>query len=477
MLEASSEIDPGAGRGYRLVALIIASALFMEFFDATVLATALPTMARDFGVRAPQMSIALTAYLLALAVFIPASAAAADRFGARRLFRVAIAVFMAGSLACALAGNMVEISVARFLQGSGGAMMLPVGRLLLLRSVAKADLFDAMNWLVMPAMLGPILGPPVGGFIVTWLDWRWIFYINLPVGVAAIWLVGRFMAEIPAEHREAFDARGFALTAVALGCLLFGFEMVGRPGGMAAAVPLLAVGVGATLAYLAYARGRSGAILDLGLLRDRTFRLSLIAGSLTRITQGAQPFLLPLMMQVGFGWTAARAGMVTLAPTLGAIFMKPLAARVLRRIGFRTALTWNGVLAAAGYAQCAFFRPDWPRAAIFALLAVSGFSMAFQFTAYNTLAFDTISPQRMAPATSFYTTVQQLMLSMGICTAALALHVAMRAHGHADPALGDFAIAYWTVTALSLLATIWNARFAADAGAQFSRHRRRAAVP
>ncbi len=455
---------------YRLIALIIASALFMEFVDATVLATALPTMARDFGVRAPEMSVALTAYLLALAIFIPASGSLADRFGSRTIFRFAILLFMLGSFACGQSRTLEMIVLSRFVQGIGGAMMIPVGRLVLLRSVAKQDLVNAMSWLLVPALIGPIIGPPLGGLIVTFLDWRWIFYINLPVGMLGFWLVGRFITDIREEATGPFDMRGFLLSGLSLGCLLFGFEMVSRPGEGAIAATLIAVGVIAGGFYIRHARGREGAILDLTLMRDPTFRLSVIAGSLTRITQGAQPFLLPLMMQLGFGFSAARSGTITVATAIGSLAMKGVAQRILRRFGFRRAMIWNGAIATVGYATCGLFRPDWPAWAMFGVLCLSGFFMSFQFTAYNTIAYDGVDKQHMSSATAFYSTFQQLMLSLGICLAAIALHLAMLANGHARPSLADFSIAFWVVTAISLSATIWNLRFAADAGAEISGH-------
>ena len=461
---------PQSHANYRLVALIVASALFMEFVDATVLATALPTMARDFGVRPPEMSIALTSYLLALAVFIPASGLLADRFGSRTVFRAAIALFMLGSFACGQAPSLEFIVLARFVQGMGGAMMIPVGRLVLLRSVAKHDMVSAMSWLLVPALIGPVIGPPLGGFIVTYLDWRWIFYINLPVGLLGLWLVGRFIANFREEAPAAIDWPGFGLSGVSLGCLLFGCEMASRAGKAPLALGLLAVGALAGVLYVRHARGREGAILNLALMQDRTFRLSVIAGSITRITQGAQPFLLPLMMQVGFGFSAVHSGLITVATAIGSLAMKGAAPRVLRAFGFRRTLVWNGVIGTAGYAVCGLFGPGWPLWAMFGVLVLSGFFMSLQFTAYNTIAYDGIAPAQMSSATAFYATFQQLMLSLGICIAAVALHLAMVLHGHARPLLDDFAAAFWCVTAISLGATIWNRRFAADAGAEISGH-------
>ncbi len=459
-----------AGSNYRLIALIIASALFMEFVDATVLATALPTMARDFGVRPQDMSVALTSYLLALAIFIPASGTLADRFGSRTVFRTAIGLFMLGSLACGQSGSLELMVLSRFVQGIGGAMMIPVGRLVLLRSVAKQDMVNAMSWLLVPALIGPIVGPPLGGLIVTYLDWRWIFYINLPMGMLGLWLTGRFIANIREDHPTPFDVRGFLLSGTALGCLLFGFEMVSRPGQGAFAGALIAIGLIGGVGYVFHAKGREGAILDLDLLKDDTFRLSVIAGSVTRITQGAQPFLLPLMMQVGFGFSAARSGTITVATAMGSLAMKSFAPRILRRFGFRQALIVNGFIATAGYAVCGLFGPSWPTWAMFSVLALAGFFMSFQFTAYNTIAYDGIDKRHMSSATAFYSTFQQLMLSLGICVAALALHLAMLVHGHETPELGDFSTAFWVVTAISLSATFWNLRFAPHAGAEISGH-------
>jgi EmrB/QacA subfamily drug resistance transporter len=462
------EGPPQSGPSYRIIALIIACALFMENLDATVLATALPTMARDFGVRAPAMSIALTSYLLALAVFIPASGTLADRFGSRTVFRAAILLFMAGSLACGLSPSLELIVVARFVQGIGGAMMIPVGRLVLLRSVAKRDMVSAMSWLIMPALIGPIVGPPLGGFIVTYLDWRWIFYLNLPVGVVGVFLVGRFIANIREEHVAPFDPIGFVLSGVSLGCLLFGFEMTSRAGELRLAVALIAIGVVTGAFYIRHARRREDPILDLSLLKDDNFRLSVIAGSLTRITQGSLPFLLPLMMQLGFGLSAATSGTITVATAIGSLAMKGLAPRILKRFGFRNMLVVNGLLGTLGYAICGTFRPSWPLPAIFATLAICGFFMSFQFTAYNTIAYDGIDKRRMSVATSFYSTFQQLMLSLGICIAASTLHLSMLAHQAEKPALGDFTVGFLVVTAISALATIWNLRFAADAGDEIS---------
>lgn len=454
---------------YRTLALIVGAAIFMEQMDGTVLATALPGMARDLGVGAPSLSIALTAYLISLAMFIPVSGWLADRFGAKRVFRSAILVFTLASALCAFAPSLSFLVGARFLQGMGGAMMIPVGRLLLFRSIEKRQMVDAMAWVLVPAMLGPIVGPPVGGFIVAALDWRWIFLLNLPIGCLGLWLAGRHIAEVPAEAGP-LDRLGMVLAALALGPLLFGLELVSHPRAIAYGGLLLLFGAGAGALYLRHARRVRDPILDPALMRIPTFRTAMIAGSFTRFTQGAHPFLIPLTLQLGFGWSPLHSGLMTLGTALGAALMKAVAPQVLRRFGFRDSLVAGGLLAAGSYGVCAFFTPDWPVWAMFAVLVAAGFFMSFQFTAYNTIAYDGISQARMSSANAFYITFQQLMLSVGICVAAMGLKAAMSWRGHDTPVLADFQIAWLIVCGLSLLAVIWNLRFRPEDGVEFSGH-------
>ena len=460
-----------AAPNFRTIALIVASAMFMEQLDATVLATALPTMAREFGVTAPNMNVALTSYLLSLAVFIPASGTVADRFGSKTVFRAAIAVFTLGSICCAQASSLQLLVAARILQGLGGAMMMPVGRLVLLRSVERRNLVSAMSWLLVPALIGPIIGPPVGGFIVTYLDWRWIFYINVPIGLLGFTLVSLFIENHREPRTERFDLVGLLLSGTSLACLFFGFEMTSHTGEGAVAGVCLAIGLVLGTGYVLHARRIPAPVLDLSLMRIPSFGLSVIGGALTRVTQGAQPFLLPLMLQLEFGLSAAQSGSIVVATAVGSMIMKSVAPRLLRRFGFRRSLIVNGLIASGGYAICAAFRPGWPFAVMFAILLLCGFFMSFQFTAYNTVAYDEIPTERMSAATSFYATFQQLMLSVGISVAALALQGSMLARGHVAPSLGDFSAAFLTVTAISLLATLVNIRFKPDAGAEISGHR------
>ena len=449
----------------RFTALVVASAMFMEQLDGTVLATALPTMARSFGVDPLQMNVALTAYLLSLAVFIPASGKAADRFGTRTVFRSAIALFTLGSILCGLADSLPELVAARVLQGMGGAMMVPVGRLVILRSAERSELVSAMTWLMVPAMIGPILGPPVGGFIVTALNWRWIFYINVPIGALGMVLATRYIRDIKESGPVDFDGWGLLLSGISLSCLMFGLELASRG---ATSLPVTGVIVGAGLVagwlYVRHSRHHPQPVLDFSLMRVPTFGLSVIGGGLTRVAAGAVPFLLPMMLQLGFGMSALQSGLITFISSAGALLMKSAAKPVLRRWGFRSVMMWNGLTSTVFLATIACFRPSWPIAAIYAVLLVGGFFQSLQFTAYNTIAYAEIDRARMSSATSFYTTFQQLMLTLGICTAAAALAGSLAITGHPQPLLSDFNAAFAVVALVSLAASPTCARLKRDAG-------------
>lgn len=452
-------------RYIRTTALIVASSLFMEQLDSTVLATALPTMASGFGVSPMHMSIALTSYMLSLAVFLPASGKVADRFGARRVFCTAIIIFTLGSALCGQAASLAALVASRLLQGLGGAMMVPVGRLLLMRSVPKEEMVSAMAWFLVPALLGPVVGPPLGGLIVTHLSWRWIFYINLPIGLIGLGLVLAFIEDVRESVTEPFDWRGLMISGLSLSCLIFGLELVSRGAlDWPMALLVLTIGIASALLYSWHARRVAAPILDLTLMRIPSFRLSVFGGSLTRISGGALPFLLPLMMQLGFGMDAEQSGLITFASAAGSMLMKATAKPILRRFGFRRTLIVNSILASLLIALIAAFRADWPLPAIYALLLVSGFFQSLQFTAYNTLAYADIERPRMSDAIGFYTTLQQMMLSVGICVGALVLNGAVVLFHESQASLNDFSLAFLIVGAISLLASPVCARLPKNAG-------------
>jgi EmrB/QacA subfamily drug resistance transporter len=459
------------GGSARLTALIVACALFMQNLDSTVVATALPTMARAFGADPLHMNVALTSYMLSLAVFIPVSGWMADRFGSRTVFRAAILVFTIGSVLCGRATSLPFLVGARILQGAGGALMVPVGRLLLLRAVAKTELVAAMAWLTIPALIGPVIGPPLGGFIVTYASWPLIFDLNVPIGILGIVLVTRYVAEVREPGVRRLDLRGLALSSLALAALMVGLETAGRgvlP--IAAVAGLIAVGLLAVAGYAWHARRHPAPLLDFGLMRLPTFAVSVIAGSLFRAGIGAIPFLLPLMLQLGFGKSAVQSGLITFASSAGALAMKPIAQRTLRRFGFRATLIWNAALSAALLGACALFRPSWPLAAIYAVLLVGGFVRSLQFTAYNTIAYADVPRERMSAATSLYSTLQQLSLALGITLGAAVLEVSTAISGNAQPTLADYSIGFAVIAVIAAFAAPAALALPRDAGDEVSGH-------
>ena len=443
----------------------------MQNLDSTVIATALPTMARAFGEEPVRMNVALTSYLLSLAVFIPASGWIADRFGARRVFAAAIVVFTLGSVLCGSANSLGFLVAARVLQGMGGAMMVPVGRLVLLRTVAKSELVAAMAWLSMPALVGPVIGPPLGGFIVTYFSWRWIFDINVPIGILGVTLVLLFVEDVREGDVGRFDWWGLIFSGVALSALMFGLETAGR-GVVPPVLTYAMLGVGAVFGVLCvrHSRRTPAPLIDFSLLRIPTFQVAVTAGTLFRVGIGAIPFLLPMMLQLTFGKSAAQSGMITFASSLGALFMKPVATRALRWLGFRDTLVWNGVLSAALLGATAAFRPSWPTLLITAILLGGGFFRSLQFTAYNALAYADIPRPRMSAATAFYSTMQQVSQTLGVSAGAASLAITMALSGHGQPELSDFTAAFLAVAVISLLSAPASLTMPHNAGIEASGH-------
>ncbi|MGA7267621.1 MAG: MDR family MFS transporter [Aestuariivirga sp.] len=458
----------------RLIPLIIASALFMENMDQTIIATSLPAIAADLGTSPIVLKLAFTTYLLSLTVFIPISGWLADRFGARHVFRVAIAVFTLGSVACGLSSSLGELVAARALQGLGGAMMVPVGRIILLRASPKAELVEALAWLTIPALLGPLLGPPVGGFITDSFGWRWIFWMNVPFGIAAILLATWLMPETGVDHVPPLDVRGFLLSGLGLSSLIFGLTVLGRDLLPAYAPPLL-MGFGLVMLVLYYLHARriAAPILDFRLLRIPTFRAGVLGGSLFRIGVGAVPFLLPLMFQLGYGLSAFESGMITCAAAAGAISMKFGAARLIRRFGFRRLLLVNGALASVSIAVMGLLTGATPYLLMVALLFVGGFLRSLQFTAMNAMSYSDVDNDGMSYATTFYTVSQQISLSAGVVLGAFVLEAAQWWRSEASLQPADFTIAFFVVAVASLTALFNFRSLAADAGASVSGQRSR----
>src|SRR5947209_697943 len=454
------------------ISLIVSCALFMQSLDSTIIATALPAIGQSIGESPLRLNVAITCYLLSLAVFIPISGWTADRFGARRVFSAAIVVFTLGSIACGMATSLPALVAARILQGMGGALMVPVGRLVLLRTVPKSDLVRAMSFVSVPALIGPVMGPPVGGLIVTYASWRWIFFINIPIGVLGIVLVNMLVSDLKETGRRPLDRSGFVLTGIGLASLAFGFENVGRGTLPSAGVAgLLAVGAICLMCYLRHARRVSHPIIDLALFSIPTYASASIGGFLFRMGLGALPFLLPLMLHVGFGLSALNSGLLTFASAAGAMLMKTSAVRILRALGFRIVLVGDAVISALFLFGYSLFRPDTPHLVIFLALLAGGFFRSLQMTSLNTLSYADVPPAMLSRATSLTSMAQQLSQTVGVATGALFLQLMVSLRGGTTLAAGDFYPAFVGVAMISLLSVPFFLRMSPDAGAEVSGRR------
>ncbi|WP_262028854.1 DHA2 family efflux MFS transporter permease subunit [Microvirga sp. Mcv34] len=459
-------------RQSRLLPLIIATALFMENTDSTVISTSLPMIAQSLGTDPIALKLALTSYLVSLAIFIPISGWMADKYGARTIFTTAIGVFMAGSLACAAANSLEWFVIARFVQGAGGAMMVPVGRLVLLRSVPRSEVVQALATLTIPALVGPIVGPPLGGFITEFFNWRWIFFINIPIGIIGIVMATMFVPNIKEEDTPPLDFIGFLLSGFGFALLMLGFASGGRHL-IPEEISLGCVVIGAIclVLYVLHARRTPHPVLRLSLLKIPTFRISVVGGFLFRIGIGAIPFLLPLMLQVGFGLSPLASGSLTFIAAVGALFMKTMAKRILERTGFRRLLTINAFIGAAFVAANGFFTPETPHWLMMAILLVGGCFRSLQFTSLNAIGYAEISNREMSYATSLSSALQQVSLSIGVAFGAFVLETAASLDGNPAITASDFGPAFWAVATVSALAGFVFIGLSPTAGAEMSGHR------
>ena len=455
-----------------LIPLVVACALFMENMDATVIATSLPVLARDLGQDPLTLKLAMTSYVVGLGVFIPVSGWIADRFGARTVFRTAMGVFLIGSLLCAVSDSLLTFVAARFLQGIGGAMTVPVGRMVVFRSVPREDLVKAVSMLTLPALLGPIIGPPLGGFITTYFHWRWIFLINVPANMLGMYLAGRFFENWKSEERTPLDFQGFGLSAVGSTLTMLGLSLLdGELLNPAWALAMMAVGGFMLFMYVRHARNTEHPLLKLSLLKIMTFRVSVLGGSLFRMGFGAMPFLLPMTLQVGFGMSAFHAGTITCASAIGAMFMKTIVTHILRRFGFRTALLWNAVLSGLALTTYAFFTPSTPYLVMLLVVLVGGFLPSLQFTCFNTLAYADLDKDEVSNATSIASVVQQISLGIGVTVSALVVSVASHLQGHPKIVAADFWPAFIVVGLFSIASIPMTRRLPKDAGASLTGHK------
>ncbi len=432
-----------------LIPLIVAFAFLMEQLDATIVTTAIPDMARSLHVLPLQLNLAITAYVLSLAVFMPVSGWIADRYGARRVFAASLVIFTAASALCGLSDSLGELILTRVLQGFGGAMMTPVGRLVLIRAFPRNQLVTAMTYMTIPAVIGPAMGPILGGLLTTYANWRWVFYVNIPVGVVGVLLALRFVEDGRLEAPPRFDVLGFLLCGSGLGLVQFGLENAGHallP--LPAVLGMTALGVALLAAYVPHARYRADAALDLTLFRIRTFRVSTLAGGLSRVGVNTVPFMLPLLFQIGFGLDPVQSGSLTFVSSIGTLVVRPVSARLMRQVGYRGLLMGNGMLCAAIIASFALVGPRTPHWQVFLLVLAFGVVRSTQFMTSNTLTYADTPANKLSRSTSLGGVIQQLTVSFGVSIAAALL--GLIAGPGKLPDVRDFHLAFISVALITL---------------------------
>jgi EmrB/QacA subfamily drug resistance transporter len=457
------------------VTTLIAGAFFMENLDGTIIATALPQMAHSFHSSAVALNLGITAYLLTLAVFIPISGWVADRFGARSVFAAAIATFTISSLLCGAAHSLTQFTLTRILQGIGGAMMVPVGRLIVLRTTPKHKLTQAIAYITWPGLTALVVGPPLGGFITTYASWHWIFFLNLPIGIAALILTLLWVENVRSGEKHPFDWLTFLLAGFASAGAVFGMEKLGSEG-VAWQVPgvVLALSVlSGVAAVVAAHRNPATSLIDLDSMKLKTYSLSVYGASAFRIAVSVLPFLLPLMFQIAFGLNAFQSGLYLLALFAGDLTMKAFVIQALRRFGFRRLLIVNGIITAGTMALCALLSPTTATMLVIAILFFHGAARSMEFTCLTTLAYAEIPPEKMSRANGFLSAVMQLSLGMGVAIGAITLRLVAHARGHsaATPQLRDFHLAVLIMAFVALGPVFDSLSLPPNAGAGTSGHR------
>jgi EmrB/QacA subfamily drug resistance transporter len=453
----------------RVTSLIISCAFFMEQLDGSVIATSLPQIATSFGVHAVDVAIGMTAYLVALASFIPVSGWVADRIGQKTTFCAAIVLFALTSMACGISTSLLWFVAARIAQGAAGAMMVPVGRTLVLRTVSKQELIRATAFITSPGLVAPVLGPPIGGFVTTYASWRWIFFLNVPLAAIGLGLALLYIHVANIEERRPFDVAGFALSVSTLAAVMFGLDMLSRGEPLAPSLGLLGAGIALGFVWRRQLRASAAPILNFAPLAYPTFAASVLRGSFFRIAIQTAPFMLPLMFQVGFGRSAFSSGLLMLFYAAGNLGMKSIQTGVLRRFGFRLVVIGNGLLVALSLVACGLIAagtPDWVTALV---LFAAGLVRSLQYGAVNTLGFVDIPQPMMGAASTLSSMTVQLSFAGGIAFGALLLHgiVALR-HAAPVPDATDFHIAFFFSGALAALAALSLWHLPHDAGADVS---------
>jgi EmrB/QacA subfamily drug resistance transporter len=465
-LGSGSSQDAGS---YRLLSLLVGTAFFMEQLDATIIAPAIPQIASTFNVDPLSLNLTMTVYLLCSVVFIPTGAFLISRYGTRTVFKAALALFIFSSTLCGLSHDLVTLTMARALQGGSAALMVPVGRIAIVHTTKRSELVKALAWMITPAMVGPLVGPLLGGLIATWFSWRWIFLINLPIGLVGYVVACAHFPQIQVENKRPFDLKAWLLLALQLGSLVVALESTRHQ--QLPSWLYIMLGAVAALALLCYRSHTSThPLLDFRLLGVRTFGTSFWAGTLVRVGYGALPFLLPLLLQIGLGFSAIESGLVLLASGAVAFVTKTCTAGILRRYGFRRVLVWNGAFCAVALATCGFFTGTWGALFIAATVSAGGFFRSIQFNALAAVAYADLPPEKIATATALNTTFQQLAVMTGISISVVIVELSTRFGHRAQPTAIDFSMAFAVLSLVALAAVPFCLRLRPESGAELSGH-------
>ena len=450
-----------------LIIYLVAATFFMENLDGTVIATALPEMGSDFGVNAVDVSIGMTAYLLTLAILIPISGWLADRFGSKAIFTTAIAIFTVASIMCGLSANLWFFTAARILQGIGGALMVPVGRATVLRSTNKENLIHAISLITWPGLVAPVVGPAIGGFLTTYASWRWIFFLNVPLGIIGIAFSIWLLKNDPATEHKPFDTLGFILSAITISGLMYAFEAARHLHESYVVVCAILV-MSSLFGVLTFwhLKRNPHPLIDLSLLQIPTLSASVWGGSIFRIVLTAVPFLSPLLFQLGFGLDPFDSGLLVLCIFVGNLVMKSITTPILNRYGFRNVMLLNGVLIILSIISCSFISPSMSFGFIAIALFCNGAVRSLQFTSLNVIGFSDVPKTKMNSASSMISTVMQLSNALGIAFGSLALSASeyVRNGDVGNPSVADFHSAFLYLAVLAVVGLFLLMRLDADAG-------------
>jgi EmrB/QacA subfamily drug resistance transporter len=454
-----------------LTALLVAGSGFMELLDTTIITTAIPRMAQTFGVHPVDLNLGLTGYMIMLAAAIPLSGWAADRFGTRTVFATAIGIFTAASALCGLSQGLWGFFAARILQGIGGAMMVPVGRLVVLRVTPKSELMRATALITWPALVAPILGPVVGGFLTTYASWRWIFFINVPIGLVGLVATLLIISNDRTGQRR-LDIPGALLSGFAAIAFVYGASLAGTASGsLSWSIGLMALGALGAWGTALHARRAKAPLVEFSALGIRTFRATVRGGSLVRLGINAAPFLLPLLFQLGFHRSPVQSGSLLLVLFVGNLAIKPLTTPMMRRFGFRCVLIVDGAILAVTFLGFALISGSTPGWVVLALLLVSGMTRSTAFTAMNTLVYADIAPERMSSANTLFNLAQQVNFGLGVALGAILLRLGQAILGGPHTSVADFRFAFLGTFLITLLGVIDFLGLPHTAGAQVSGHR------